>query len=381
MRSSSARLAALTAAAILTVAPAAHAQGALSTQGFGYPPGQLSTRALAAGGATGETDPVSPLNPASIMNWGSSAVFFQASPEFRTLEAGGESTTSTTSRYPLAIGALPIGPRMVIAVSTSTLLDRTWQTTEEETIDVGGTVVPVTTVHTSEGAINDVRLAAAYALRPWLRVGLGGHAIVGRNLLTVVSAFNDSAFTNIGTKNTISYGGKAISAGAEARIGDDWAVAGSARVGGSLSAERNDSTISRADMPTRVGIQLGYLGVKNSMLAVRAARDSWSSLTSLGDGDPVAHDAWDLGAGADVAGPKFGRNVIQLRGGIRRRSLPFAAAGERVDENSVSFGAGTVFANGRVYGDIGAVRASRTVPSGSASERAWTLSLGLAILP
>lgn len=373
---------ALAAAGLLLVAPAAHAQGALSTQGFGYPTGQLSTRSLGAGSATGETDPVSPINPAAIVNWGTSAVFFQVSPEYRTVDAGGTSHRTTTQRYPLTIGALSLGPRVFLALSASTLLDRTWQTTEEGPIDIGGTPVTASTTYRSEGAINDVRLAAAWAPRPWLRVGAGGHSLVGRNRLSVVSYFSDtSGFTPLIAQRVISYGGHAFSAGAEVRVGSNWTIAGSTRMGGTLEAERNDSTISTAEVPTRYGVQLGYLGVRNSMLAVRASHEGWSSLSSLGDPGLVVHDAWDIGAGADVAGPRFGRNVVQLRAGVRRRALPFEAQGEKVSENSVSFGAGTVFANGRVFGDLGLVRASRSVPSGDVSERAWTINLGLAIQP
>ena len=41
----------------------AGAQGALSLQGFGYPPGQLSARALATGGGIAEFDALSPVIP------------------------------------------------------------------------------------------------------------------------------------------------------------------------------------------------------------------------------------------------------------------------------------------------------------------------------
>ena len=58
-------------AAALTLAPlAAGAQGSLSRQGFGYPPGELSARSLATGGALGEFDPQSPINPGSLAAWG-----------------------------------------------------------------------------------------------------------------------------------------------------------------------------------------------------------------------------------------------------------------------------------------------------------------------
>ena len=62
----------LLGAALLTVATSrAAAQGTLSTQGLGYPPGQLSTPASSMGGAIGEIDPFSPINPASLGQPGS----------------------------------------------------------------------------------------------------------------------------------------------------------------------------------------------------------------------------------------------------------------------------------------------------------------------
>ena len=367
---------------LLAGATGAGAQGALSTQGFGYPPGQLSTRALGAGGAIAETDPLSPINPAALMNWGASAVFFQSDPERRAVTANGERQSTTTWRYPLVSGSLSLGPRAIVSLSSSTLLDRTWNTTEERPVDLGGAPVAAITSYRSEGAINDVRLAGAYAPRPWIRVGLGAHAFTGRNLLSLRTDFLDSlAFTPLGDTTIISYGGNAVSAGIEARIGRQFAVAASGRVGGSISAERRDTTLATADVPTRFGVGVTYLGLRGSTIGVRASHEGWSSLESLGGAGFAAHDAWDLGAGADVAGPRFGRNVLQLRAGVRRRSLPFEAAGEKVSESSVSFGTGTAFANGRVFSDLGVVRAWRTVGSDAVREAAWTLSVGLAVRP
>ena len=53
------------------------AQGALSLQGFGYPIGQLSTRAAGTAGALGETDAGSPLNPAALLSAGRTILSFQ----------------------------------------------------------------------------------------------------------------------------------------------------------------------------------------------------------------------------------------------------------------------------------------------------------------
>src|SRR6185312_14916219 len=55
------------AAAFCWSAAALGAQGSLGLQGYGYPGGELSTRALATGGALGDFDANSPINPAALM--------------------------------------------------------------------------------------------------------------------------------------------------------------------------------------------------------------------------------------------------------------------------------------------------------------------------
>ena len=74
---------ALLAVAAIILPSATRAQGNLSTLGFGYPAGLLSSRALGTGGAIGEIDPLSASNPASILSFGGSALYFQAEPVAR----------------------------------------------------------------------------------------------------------------------------------------------------------------------------------------------------------------------------------------------------------------------------------------------------------
>ena len=66
MRSFSSRLVVLAA---LHAPAALSAQGTLSTQGFGYPTGQNSTRSLGAAGALAENDPLSVTNPATLITF------------------------------------------------------------------------------------------------------------------------------------------------------------------------------------------------------------------------------------------------------------------------------------------------------------------------
>ena len=90
----------LTLAGITLSQPVA-AQGNLSTQGLGYPPGEITTATMGAGGAFGETDPVSAINPAALASWGRAAIHFQYDPEFRTVSSSQGTDHATTVRFPL----------------------------------------------------------------------------------------------------------------------------------------------------------------------------------------------------------------------------------------------------------------------------------------
>jgi hypothetical protein len=389
------RLALSTGLAVVAIAfGAAHqarAQGNLSTFGFGYPPGQLSTRAHATGGAIGEMDPVSTLNPAALINWGGSAVYFQIEPEFRRVNALSGSDRTTTARYPLTGGALSLGSRWMVGVAASTFLDRSWATTSQTSHQVGGDTVAALTTFRSQGAINDVRLALAWAARPWLRVGLGAHALTGQNRVTVTDAFEDTAtYDPLQQDTTISYRGTALSGGVELRAGRVATVAASIRAGGRIRAVSGDATLGRANVPTRFGVTVAYLGIANSAIAVRTAYDKWSSLESLGRPGLRAVDAWDTSLGADIAGPRIGTDrALMLRAGVRWRTLPFAAtpveagttgAPRNVRERSLAAGAGTTLARGRASVDFGVIRASRDAGL-SVDERAWILSIGMSVRP
>jgi hypothetical protein len=381
------------AAAILALSgvETARGQGNLSTFGFGYPPGQLSARALATGGALGEIDPVSTLNPAALPNWGGSAVYFQIEPEFRSVRAGGATDRTTTARYPLTSAALQLGTRWTVGVGWSTFLDRTWVTTSRTTHQLGSELVPATTTFRSSGAINDVRAGLAWAARPWLRVGLAAHALTGLNRTSILDQFDDSAtYAPLVQDSTISYRGMAVSGGVELRAGRVASVAASMRVGGAIRAESGDNTVGRANVPNRIGVTVAYLGIANSAIALRTSYDKWSSLDGLGRSSLRARDAWDTSLGADIAGPRVGTDrPLMLRVGGRWRTLPFGVtpvvdgvpgSARSVRERSLSVGAGTALARGRASVDVGLVRASRDAGL-SVDERAWILSIGMSVRP
>jgi hypothetical protein len=357
------------------------AQGTLSTQGLGFPPGQLSTHARTMGGATGETDPISPLNPSAIGLLTAAILTFQAEPEYRQLRLGSQTIKTSISRFPLFMGALPLGSRWTVGLAASTLLDRTFETTTRDSQVVSGDSVKATITQRSQGSITDIRLALAYSPRPWLKLGVGAHAFSGSDVLQTTRVPDDTVrFTTDAQRNTVGFGGNAMSVGALTMFPRRGAIGVSYRRGGTMRAYDGEVVVGSGNAPDHLGVSVVYLGIRGTALAVRAAKDNWSQLRGMTPTLNI-HEAWDIGAGADVTGPRFGASAIGLRAGGRWRTLPFSVDGTPVKERTWS--GGFVLPMGRfraVELNFGALHSTRTAAS-IATEKAWTLSTGFSVRP
>lgn len=371
----------LVAPLVLGDATVALAQGNLSTQGLGFPPGQLSTQARTMGGANGEADPLSPLNPAAIGYMLGAIVVMQAEPEYRELRIGDRTQRTSVARFPLFHGGLALGSRWAVSVSASTLLDRTWETVSRDSQLINTEWIRHTRTLRSDGSISDLRLAVAFAPRPWLRLGVGGHALSGRDLVTTVLAFDDTGtFARDVQGSTVSFGGNAVSVGAQTLFTRKASVGVSYRKGFSTSAYDEGKTVGDGVAPDHYGVSVVYLGIAGTSLAVRAAKDKWSNLKGMAPTLNI-HEGWDLGVGADVTGPTYGASrPIALRVGGRWRTLPFSPNATPVKERTVSGGFGFPMARGAVQLNVGALRAWRT-NGADVSENAWTISTGFAVRP
>jgi hypothetical protein len=367
---------------VLAAARSVAAQGTLSTQGFGYHPGQISTRARGTGGALGEFDATSALNPATLAWWERSGLTLEYMPEFRSLTTPSTTEDATIARFPLAGAAVAIGGRTIFGITLSTFLDRTWETREEGTQQFADDEIPYGVQFRSTGAINDIRLAGAWTVVPAFRVGVGAHVYTGSNRLSIFTHFEDSLsrIVDFTQQARISYSGAALSGGIDWRPLRAIAIAASGRLGGTLRAVRGDTTLSTADVPMRLGGALAYTGFRGTVLAASAEWNEWSKLDGLGSEELTTFDGWDYGLGAEVRGPRLFGSPLPLRVGVRRRTLPFGAVGSEVEESSISFGMGITLAGGRAVTDLGVARASRTA-TGSASERATTFSIGFIVRP
>jgi hypothetical protein len=365
-----------------TLATSAAAQGTLSTQGFGYPAGGLSTHAEALGGSIAEGDALSPVNPATLTTWGRPGLYLQYDPEYRTVTANGNSDHTLTARFPLLSGALNIGDRVTFGLSATTFLDRTWETSSTGYAHfVGGDSALFNERFTTDGAINDVRAAVGIVVLPTLSIGVAGHVLTGQNQLTAARTFTDTSFASFTQLSTLSYTGHSFTGGIAWRPLASLSVAASGDIGGTMHSFRNDTTLTSARVPKRIGFGTMFGGVSGLVLSANAEWHGWSSLNGLAESDIKAVDGWDWGVGAEVRAPSLFGQEIPVRLGYRHRILPFQANLADVHETDYSLGFGIPVSRGRSRVDLSFTRANRTASLPDVSEHAWIMSFGFLIRP
>ena len=262
----------LVAAAACAAAVPAGAQGTISTQGFGYPPGQISAAAAALGGGPAETDAQSALNPASIAAWIRPGVYVEYAPEFRQVTTNGQSDHTTTSRFPIMSGAINIGNRVTAGISVSTLLDRTWETTRTGFDHFVSDSVQFTENFKVSGAIDDIKPGIAVAVLQTLWLGVSADVYSGDNNLTILRTSLDTTVKTFSQTSRLSYSGVGASGGimwqptaavcnrtARALRGDDDIVAGQRETPPGtcdaliLGEAGDDGRLRRAGMAQRKG--------------------------------------------------------------------------------------------------------------------------------
>jgi len=389
----------LVATALVTIAitSRAQAQGALSLEGLGYPTGQLSARAEGTGAGVADFDALSLVGPAALAGVGSSALFFQYSPEFRKVTTSSGSASTTTARFPLVAGVLPMGQAWTLGLSSSTFLDRSLETNLRRVQVVGTPTDTVTLTERNKvlGAINDVRLALAWSTNPVFRIGVGGHVFTGSNRITFSRLFPDSArYISTSQNGRISYAGFAASLGLEFHPSRAIGLSINGRKGGDLRAESSDTAIGSARIPDHYSASVTYEGIPGALISARVAHDAWSSLTNLSSSGIRAFDGWDTGIGVEASGPRIIQRIITVRAGARFRTLPFGYPApctppppgtgsctnpEKVSETSFAAGLGVPLTRERASLDLSLQRASRSATD--IKERGFILSFGLRVSP
>lgn len=357
------------------------AQGTLSTQGFGYPLGGLSARAVATGGALGEFDHLSSRNPAALQGWGRSGLYFEYAPEMRSLSTANASDRTTIARFGTVGAGFAIGARWTIGVSSHSFLDRSFTTSVRSGQRLGDDSVSFTERFSSKGGIGDKRLGVSYQAHRMLALGVGVHLYSGENRLNLVRQFDDSVrYGTLDRDITLSYTGSGASAGVIFTPASRVALAASFRQGGTMRLRIVDTVRTEAKVPSRFGVAARVEPLTGLTLIASADRTEWSRMNGLGSSAAAARDGWEYAAGAEFTGQRTRNAPWTYRLGYRTRDLPFAAAGNAVSERLISGGADIPVAGPRATLELALQRASRDA-GGVANERAWLLSVGLSIRP
>jgi len=279
---------------------------------------------------------------------------------------------------------LPMGDTWTLALGSSTFLDRSFETNLEREQPVGDLLTDTITITERNkvlGAINDVRLALAWARTPAFRIGVGGHVFTGSNRITFSQDFPDtSIFTSTIRTGRISYTGFAASVGLEFRPSRVVGFALAGRLGGTLRAESGDTVLASGHIPDRYSASVIYEGISGATFSARVAHDSWSSLAPLSSHGVTAFDGWDTGFGVEMGGPRLASRVFMVRAGARFRTLPFGFNGEKVTENSFMAGLGVPLSRDRAAFDFALQRAARSA-GGDIKERGFIFSFGLRVSP
>jgi hypothetical protein len=375
----------LFAAAFAVLPSIAAAQGNLSTQGLGYPAGDLSARSSALGGGNAEFDAQSTVNDASIANWITPVLWVQYQPEYRKVTLGNSSSSTLTARFPVIGTAMGIGSRAAIGLSATNFLDRSASAVTSLNDTIAGEPVTGTETFRTLGGINDIRFAAAYRPNGFLRLGVAGHAFTGQNRIVSNVSFGDnSSFIPLNQQSVLAYTGAAVSGGFELRIRQLLAVSASARKGGFLNMRSGDSLIAEAKVPDRFGGSVQFTGISGLTVAGRVSRDLWTALQPLGT-NMTTFDSWDGGIGAEATASRSATRILSVRLGARYRGLPFGVQGVQAHEFSFGGGLGLQFSRDRAQLDAGINRASRFTGTfndrGSAVERAFLVSIGMRVRP
>ncbi len=370
------------ASALCFAAPALYAQGALSLQGFGYPGGEISTRALGSGGSLADFDANSPINPAALLVGSRATVYLQYDPEFRWVTGTGLNTSTVTARFPLFLISGKMGQAR-FSLSYASFLDRTWTNTYQDTQVVGTLRVPSTVTAVSSGGISDIRAAMSWTFSSRLTVGAAIHVFPGQNHIVFGRAFpsDSTSFGAFAQTSTFNYSGSAVSFGLIATPIDHINLGVSGRYGFSMHVHEGDSTtVGDANVPNRISFSGAYDGITGTILSARYGTEKWSAMRGLGSAGLSVFDATEFSAGLETGGPRIGAIPIAVRLGYRARQLPFGVGAQQVSETEFTGGVGIPLSSGRAALDLSIAHALRSANVGL-SETGWIFSLGIAIKP
>jgi hypothetical protein len=376
----------LAACAALTVVPiAAGAQSLTAAGGLGLVVEPTDARGRGLGGvALGlPSSSISWTNPAEAVGLPAPGLRVVFQYDQFTSTYGSRSTDGSTARFPLLMGAFPIGDRAAISVGAAGFLDQNYAVESEDTLILGGDSVAIRDRFSSEGGVSQLRLAGGYRVIEGLAVSAGVDMYVGGVDRGFGRLFPGQAAPACCT-GSWSYSGFGGVAGAVWRPSPALTVSAATTVGGTLRAEPDDTVSVERSYQIPMRFSLGASGrvANNLLLALATDWGGWSSLDDELADAGHARDSWSARGGVEWDGLVLGSRPLPLRLGGRYATLPFGWSNAGEDgvgtvERALTSGFGLVLAGGAVRTDLAVERGWRGGDQAGIDESFWKFTFSV----
>jgi hypothetical protein len=392
----------LVALALLLHYAPADAQSVFATRGLGVPILPADARSMSLGGITTGLFGLNPsldnvAETGGLVRRGISASF---QPSSRAFEIDGASDNLSSTRFPLIHAFYPARPRIVVSLGYGAFLDQGWGLTTDQRVLLGTDSVTTRDVARSTGGIAQMKLGAAFMVRPGLWIGAGGGLYTGSVEREVERLFPDSGQSDLRsftTRTRWTYLAPLATFGVRFDIGAIGRVGAGVTWAGKLDAEGQDSAaIDRSyDLPLQGHFGMSALLAPGLLASVNAQYAGWdvatddfrsNGIVGNAEASTTARNTWSFGGGLEYALRTSDTRSVPFRFGARRTQFPFYLANEDpVNETALSFGLGYRIAgddeNPLATFDVGVERGDRTGgPTVSApSESFWRATVSVSL--
>jgi hypothetical protein len=347
--------------------PAGAQDSQFGIRGLGTPGRFESVRARSTGGAFAAFDAVSALADVSLVDVRVLTATAMGAATYRSLTSPNGDAELRASRFPLFTLAGRLTGRVIAGGGFTTYLDRSYDVVTLDSAVLRGETVRFADQFASDGGISDLRVAAAFRVRPSLALGLGLHAITGSSRVTATRAFSDlSDYSSVRDTQLVRQSGFGISGSALITPASNLSIIGFARADGHFNNKVDSASSGQTDLPNMVG---GAARLILSSVARVAGSVVWRSWGSSG---PDASNTITWSAGVELGVPGDG-----IRFGGRGGKLPFGPGGDGPTEWGLAAGIGRTFSGNHGVVDLGIERLVRD--GGGLHETMWTVMFGLTI--
>lgn len=377
-------VAALLALAVLGPAELPAQSSLFGVRGLGLPGRPFTPRSRATAGSFALFDGESDLNPATVANLTAVTAGFVFTPTWRHWDTPAGTASLRDTRFPLfSVGGPVPRTHLGLGISIGSYADRDFRLATSDTISLRGQPVGVFDTLTSLGGLNEIRVAAGYALSERTSVGGAIYWITGSSRLEAHRSFSDSTFLSFIQSAELSYQGVGFALGVTHQLTPGIQLAAIVRSDGKASVERDSSKAYNIDLPYSFAAGARVRAAPRLLLAVSGTYRTWSAANSdlLAQGAVGSQNTIELGLGGELVRNVRRPGSLPIRLGVRYADLPFpVVAGEHPKEFVIGAGTGARFAQDRAGVDISLEHAWRSEGS-PYKERALSVTFGLSIRP